>query len=128
MPTPSEVSTAFLTRFFTGDIARAASMVSPDFSFRAPLQDAPAGKAAYFGGAEKKSRFVKGFRILRQWEDGPEVSTLYEIRIETPEGKASLVISDWHTIREGQVASIVMVFDSAARAAHLLGAALSTRH
>src|SRR5262249_39833120 len=50
MPTPSEVSTTFLTSFFTGDIARAASMISPDFSFSAPLQDAPAGKAAYFGG------------------------------------------------------------------------------
>src|SRR5690242_20537719 len=126
--TPSQFVTAFLQAFMSGDTARARAMASEDFTFRAPLHRGRGDKKAYFAGAEAKARFIHGFRILHQWARGDEVSTLYELDIRTPEGTAMLAMSEWHTVREGRVASTYMVFDSAAPAVALLRNALGTRH
>jgi hypothetical protein len=39
-----------------------------------------------------------------------------------------MVMSEWHTIRDGKVAAIQMVFDTNAEAARLIGAALTPYH
>lgn len=126
--TPAKLVSAFLAAFLSGDIDRARAMVSDDFSFRAPLHRGHGDKAACFAGAERKTRFIRGFRILRQWEDGDEGCTVYELDIQTPEGAAPMAMSEWHTVRAGRVASTYMVFDSAARAAGLLRNALGAHH
>lgn len=128
MPTnPCQIVSDFLQAFMSGDVERAAAMVRPDFSFRAPLFPGRGDKAAYFAGAAHKARFIRAVRILRQWAEGNEVSTVYELDIETPEGAATMAISEWHTVEAGRIASTFMVFDSAASAARLLAAALGHR-
>lgn len=126
--TSAELVTTFLEAFLGGDIDRAQAMASDDFSFRAPLHQARGDKAAYFAGAEHKTRFIEAFRILRQWADGEEVCTVYELDIRTPEGAATMAMSEWHSVRAGRVASTYMVFDSAAKAAGLLRHALGAHH
>lgn len=126
--TPAQAVTAFLQAFMSGDIDRARHMVSEDFSFQAPLHDGRGSKSAYFAGAETKTRFIRAFRILRQWADGDDVSTVYELDIHTPEGDATMAISEWHTVHAGRVTSTHMVFDSSSRAAQLLGHALGAHH
>jgi len=79
----------------------------------------------FFAGSDRKAGYIGGFKILRQWEDGDEVSTLYEIDIRTREGAASLLMHEWHTLAGGQIASSLMLFDTAAPAVRLLHAALS---
>ena len=78
MPTtPSQLVAAFLQAFMSGEIDRASSMVSEDFSFRAPLQRRHKSGATY--PARKRNPdicFINAFRILRQWTDGEEVSTV----------------------------------------------------
>ncbi len=125
---PAHIVSNFLEAFMSGDMERASSLVRDDFSFRAPLQQGTGGKAEYFGGAEEKARFIREFRILRQWADGNQVSTLYDIEIGTAEDAATMAISEWHTVREGQIASTFMVFDSDAPAAHLMADALGAHH
>lgn len=112
----------------SGDIDRARRMVSEDFSFQAPLHEGHGSKSAYFAGAEEKTRFIHAFRILRQWADGDDVSTVYELDIQTPEGTATMAMSEWHTVHAGLVTSTYMVFDSSASAARLLGNALGAHH
>ena len=126
--TPSQLATAFLRAFMSGDVATASAMVSDDFSFQAPLHRGRGDKAAYFAGAQEKARFIRAFRMLRQWADGDEVSTLYELDIQTSEGAATMAMSEWHTVRGGRLASTYMVFDSGARAVALLRNALSAQH
>src|SRR5690242_9220849 len=126
--TPSALVSAFLHAFMSGDIERASAMVSENFSFRAPLHEGLGDKAVYFAGAERKTRFIRALRILRQWADGEEVSTVYELDIQTPEGAATMSMSEWHTVREGRIAATYMVFDSAAKAAALLRNALGPHH
>jgi ketosteroid isomerase-like protein len=124
----SQIVTEFLQAFMSGDIDKASRMVREDFSFRAPLHEGRGNKAAYFAGAESKTKFVRAFRILRQWVDDDEVSTIYELDIETPEGAASMAMSEWHTVEAGQLVSTFMVFNASAKAARLLASALGARH
>jgi YHS domain-containing protein len=51
-------------------------------------------------------------RILRQWEDDDEVCSLYPFDVQAPAGAASLLVSEWNTVRDGKVASSLMVFDT----------------
>jgi ketosteroid isomerase-like protein len=128
IPTASAIVTGFLTAFFSGALDRARSMVRDDFSFRAPLIETTASKDVYFAGSDRKVRFVRDLRIVRQWEDANEVSTVYEIDVETPAGRASMLMHEWHTIRDNQLTSTVMIFDTEARAAQLLREALALSH
>lgn len=125
---PSQVVTTFLRAFMSGDVDAASRMTSEEFYFRAPLHEGPGSKAAYFAGAEHKTRFIHAFRILRQWSEGSEVCTVYELDIHTPEGSATMAMSEWHTVKGELIASTYMVFDSAAKAARLLGNALGLHH
>jgi hypothetical protein len=125
---PKQIVTGFLEAFMSGKIEQASAMVREDFSFNAPLLERTGDKNAYFAGAGKETRFIDAFRILHQWADGDDVSTLYELDIRTPEGAATMAVSEWHTVKSGQVASTFMVFNSTAEAARLLGNALGHRH
>ncbi|MGB3496807.1 MAG: nuclear transport factor 2 family protein [Rhodanobacter lindaniclasticus] len=124
----SQIVTEFLQAFMSGDIDKASKMVREDLSFRAPLHEGCGNKAAYFAGAESKTRFVRAFRILRQWVDDDEVSTVCELDMVTPEGAATMAMSEWHTVEAGQLVSTFMVFNAFAEAARLLGSALGAHH
>ncbi|MEW2624746.1 nuclear transport factor 2 family protein [Streptomyces sp. NPDC048106] len=123
-PPPATVVADFLAAFFSGDIARARTAVSEDFSFRAPLMTTGGTEAEFFAGAERKTELIQDFRILRLWEDGDEVSCVYEIDVRTPAGHASMLLHEWHVVREGRVAETTMIFDTQAQAAHLIHDAL----
>lgn len=124
----SLVVTNFLQAFMSGDVKTAEQLIRDDFSFRAPLHKGNGDKTAYFAGAGKKAKFIRAFRILRQWADGDHVSTFYELDIRTPEDSAIMAMSEWHTVVAGQVASTFMVFDSSAKAVQLLRNALAAHH
>ncbi|HEX4215814.1 MAG TPA: hypothetical protein VIA06_21050 [Candidatus Dormibacteraeota bacterium] len=126
--TAAETVTEFLSAFLVGSLTRAVEMVREDFTFRAPLIEGTASRETFFAGAEEKRRFLRGFRVVRQCSIGTEVSTLYEIDVETGKGSASMLLNEWHTVREGRLASSIMTFDTAASAARLLGDALGGHH
>ena len=108
---PSEVVNAYLAAYTAGDVDRAASLVSEDFAFEGPMQ-ATAGRTALRKIVAHVAATARGHRVLRQWQDGDEVSTLYQFNLETGAGPTSLLISEWNTVRDGQVASSFMVFDT----------------
>ncbi len=123
-PSAAEVVTEYLTAYLSGNIPKAKSMIRGDFSFRAPLIENTATSDVFFAGADRKAGYLRGFTILRQWEDADEVSTLYQIDVNTPSGNASMLMHEWHTTASGQIVSTVMLFDTAAPAARLLHDAL----
>ncbi|WP_181799042.1 nuclear transport factor 2 family protein [Kitasatospora acidiphila] len=116
--------TEYLAAFLAGDIAKARSAVSDDFSFRAPLMPIRGTKEQFFAGAERKTGLIRDFRILRLWQDGDEVSCVYEIDVSTPAGQASMLLHEWHVVRQGLLVETTMVFDTQAQAAHLIHDAL----
>ena len=55
---------------------------------------------------------ARGCRILRQWQDGNEVCSVYGFNVETSAGPTSVLVSEWNTVSDGQVASSLMEFDT----------------
>ena len=109
----AEVVNAYLAAFWMGDVAQARRLVADDFSFRGPLAQAD-DKETFFASAAPLVPIVRGYRPLRQWEDGDEVCTVYECQLETPVGAGSVLVSEWNTVRAGRVAAARLMFDTAA--------------
>jgi ketosteroid isomerase-like protein len=116
----------FLAAYLSGDLDTARSMVRDDFSFAAPLLDVPGSKETFFAGSHDKVGLVRSFRVVRQWEDGDTVSTVYEIDVVTPAGEASMPMHETHTVRDGRLAPTMMSFDTGAPAARLLHEAIAS--
>jgi ketosteroid isomerase-like protein len=108
----SAIATRYLTAFYSGDFDAARSVVAEDFSFCGPFLRVDS-REAFFDGARGLGPIVRGHRLQRQWEDGPDVCSVYEVDLETPAGTGSILMSEWHTIRDGQLASGRVVFDTA---------------
>lgn len=108
---PSEVVNAYLAAYTSGDVDRAASLVSEDFAFQGPMQ-ATAGRSALRKIVAHVVSNPRRHRVLRQLHDGDEVCTLHQFNIETGAGPRSVLISEWNTVRGEQVASSLMVFDT----------------
>jgi len=66
----------------SGDIEAASRMVRDDFSIPGHSRRIW-DKVTYFAGAAIKARFIRAFRILRQWVDGDDVSTICELDNES---------------------------------------------
>ena len=111
--TPAQVAGDFLAAFYTGDFTQARELVTDDFAFRGPFLQVDGGDA-FFSGAQGLKNVVRGHRTVRQWEDGLDVLTLYEVKLETPAGAGVVLMSEWHTVRDGRLASGRVVFDTAA--------------
>jgi ketosteroid isomerase-like protein len=125
MKSNSEIVSDFLGAFLSGDVDHAKELISPNFSFRAPMHTGVGDAQAYFGGAEAKARLIEDFRILRQWEDGGDVATIYEIDIRTDEGRATLPMTEWHKVADGKIQSTFMIFNANSPAVRLMTNALS---
>ncbi len=112
-PEPVSVVGQYLGAFYSGDFERARTVVAESFSFQGPFLKVD-GKDAFFAGAEGLRHVVAGHRLVRQWQDGNEVSSLYEVELRTPAGEGTVLMSEWHTVAAGQLVSGSVVFDSAA--------------
>lgn len=109
----TNVVNAYLTAFTSGDFDKARTLVADGFSFHGPFLKAD-NKEAFFAGASRLAPIVRGYRLVRQWEDGDDVCSMYEFKVETPVGAGSVLMSEWHTVRDGQLIASRLVFDTAA--------------
>jgi hypothetical protein len=115
--TNAQLVTHYLTALASNDTQRARSLLSDDFSFRGPMDFRIDGKDAFLAATEAKYKHVQELRILRQWEDGDDVCSVYELDVATSNASASVLMSEWNSVRDGQVASALLVFDTSTLAA-----------
>jgi ketosteroid isomerase-like protein len=109
----SQVVLDYLTAFYSADFDTARSLVADDFSFRGPFLQIEGGDA-FFQGAAGLASIVRGYQLVRQWQDGHDVSSVYEVNLETPGAKGTVLMSEWSTVRDGQLTASRVVFDTAA--------------
>ena len=110
---PERVVSAYLEAFYAGHFDIARCLVADDLSFKGPFVQVDSADAL-FASAKPLQQIVKGHRPIKQWRDGDEISTLYEMNLETPAGNGSVLVSEWNTVRDGKVTSATLVFDTAA--------------
>ena len=108
---PSKIVNAYLTAYTSGDVDRALSLVSEDFYFQGPMQET-AGRSALRKIAAHVGANARGYRVLRQWHDTDDVCTIYQLGVETGAEATSVLVSEWNTVRGGQVTASLMVFDT----------------
>jgi hypothetical protein len=110
---PEALVATYLDSFYSGDFERAASVLAEDFCFQGPSHQIE-GKQAFLVRGEGVRPMMRGDHIVRQWVDGNEICTLHEVELVTPVGEGSVVVSEWHSVRGGQLVSGRSVFDTTA--------------
>ena len=112
MATAGETVLAYLDAFTSGDTETARGLVTDDFAFHGPMAQID-GADAFFEVTAPLKAMTKGYNLIRQWEDGDDVCTVYEFLLETPAGSGGVFMSEWNVVREGKLASARLVFDTA---------------
>jgi ketosteroid isomerase-like protein len=102
----------YLDAFASGDLDGVASLVTDDFSFAGPILQSE-GKAAFIEGSRTAQAIAAGYTMLRQFEDGDEVVSIYEFEVGPPATPGKVLMTEWNTIRGGKLASTRLVFDTA---------------
>ena len=116
----AEIFRIYLQRFTSGDMAGAAELITEDFRFHGPMLQSE-GKAAFLAGSAQLAPIMRGFQIHRQWEEGDQLCSFYDFKIETPAGAGSIPMAEWNSLRDGRLASARLIFDTAAMAALMPG-------
>lgn len=112
----AQVFREYLDRFTSGDLDGARDLLAEDFSFTGPVLQAE-GRDEFLAGASGLAPIVRGAEMLRQWEDGEEVCSVYEFKVETPVGAGSIPMTEWCRVRDGKLVSARLIFDTAQMAA-----------
>jgi ketosteroid isomerase-like protein len=110
---PEAVVATYLDAFYSGDLETAASLLAEDFCFQGPTRQIE-GKQAFLDRAEGVRSMLRGDHRVRQWVDGNEICTLHEAKLVTSIGEGSVLVSEWHSVRDGQLVSGQSVFDTTA--------------
>jgi predicted SnoaL-like aldol condensation-catalyzing enzyme len=110
---PSTVVNRYLDAFYAGKFREAQALIADNYQFEGPFVEAT-NREAYFASAARLAPMVKGHTLLRQWVDGDEVCSIYDVALETPAGKGSVTMSEWHRSSQGKLTSGRVVFDTAA--------------
>jgi ketosteroid isomerase-like protein len=113
-----DVVRMYLERFTSGDASGVAELVVDNFSFEGPILQANNRSEFLVGNAEVWP-IVRGYDMRRQWVDGADVCSIYDLIIETAVGAGSIPMAEWCVVRDGKLVSSRVLFDTAAMAALL---------
>jgi hypothetical protein len=119
MPSSPAVRTAvdvvndYLHAFYAGDHDWARGVVDDEFSFTGPFVSV-FGKEPFFASAAGLKALVHGHRLVRQWSDGDDICSIYDVDLASPAGAGTVTMSEWHRVRDGVLQSGRVLFDSAA--------------
>jgi ketosteroid isomerase-like protein/uncharacterized protein YndB with AHSA1/START domain len=106
---------AVVNRFYEATAAREAAALAPlvddDVTFEGPLMRA-SGAREYLGLNEQLVGFHRDTKMLRQFENGSSVCSIYELTMATPAGgEVALTMADWIEVADGKIASQRIYFD-----------------
>lgn len=109
----SEVFKAYIDAFTAGDIDTARKYIADDFMFDGPMVKATNKKEFFDNISPELIAMTRGYTMLRQFEDGDELCSMYEYNVETPVGKGAVYMTEWNKVRNDQLISSRLLFDSA---------------
>ena len=97
----------YLNAFYSGDHDRASRCVADQFEFCGPFVQAR-DRRSFFKSAAPLAKAVGGHHVLRQWRDGDEVCTIFDLKL----GTGTVTMCEWHRLCDGKIASIRVLFDT----------------
>jgi hypothetical protein len=88
------------------------SVVADDFRFVGPV-DQRTGKDAFLQLSADFAPLVAGMRMLKQFENGNDVCSIYEMDLNLPNGTSTtLKIADWVVVKDGKMVEEQIVYDA----------------
>ena len=108
---PLDVVNRFYEAAADGHIDKLADLVSDDVTFDGPVMHTR-GAHEYIAMSEQLLAFHRETTMLRQFENGDGVCSIYELRMATPAGgELTLTMADWIDVAGGKVAAQRIYFD-----------------
>lgn len=88
------------------------SVIADDFKFIGPV-DQTDGKAEFLKLSANFTLMIAGMRMLKQFENGNDVCSIYEMDVNLPNDKTiTLKISDWVVVKDGQMVEEQIMYDA----------------
>jgi ketosteroid isomerase-like protein len=108
---PVDVVNGFYEATGKGETAALRAFVSEDVTFEGPLMRA-SGAREYLAMNEQLLGFHRNTAMLKQFESGSSVCSIYELTMATPAGgEFTLTMADWIEVVGGKIASQRIYFD-----------------
>ncbi len=107
--TPRELAEAYLDRFCAGDVDGLAALLTDDFSFTGPFFHCDEA-AVYLEALRRSPAVDSAVEVLHAFEEGDRICLIY--RFSKP--GVSTLMSQLFEVRDGQVASSLLIFDPTA--------------
>jgi ketosteroid isomerase-like protein len=86
-------------------------LVTDDVSFVGPLQNAR-GRQALVALTEQFLRFHRATRVLRRFEEGDSVCSIFEFAVTMPAGKPlTCQVAEWARVDQGRIAEFRLFYD-----------------
>ncbi|HEX9538064.1 MAG TPA: nuclear transport factor 2 family protein [Streptosporangiaceae bacterium] len=108
MPGAANVAEEFFDAWTSKDYERARALVHDDVSFVGPI-DSFADADSYLASLQQLSQIVTGADKRKVFVDGDDVCVIYDLKTapvpRTP-------TCEWYRVRDGKVASVVVIFDA----------------
>ena len=108
MAEAAAVAEDFFDAWTGKDFEHARSLLHDDVSFRGPI-DTFSNADSYVASLKQLSAIVTGAEKQKLFVDGDDVCVIYDLRtVPVP----SSPTCEWYTVRDGKIASVLVVFDA----------------
>jgi ketosteroid isomerase-like protein/uncharacterized protein YndB with AHSA1/START domain len=108
---PLDIVNRFYEATSNRETGALADLVSDDVTFEGPLMRAR-GAREYIAMNEQLLAFHRDTKMLRQFENGNSVCSIYELAMATPAGgELTLTMADWIEVVGGKIVSQRIYFD-----------------
>lgn len=95
------------------------ALLAEDFKFIGPV-DQTTGIDAFMKLNQSFFPMVTGMRMLKQFENGDDVCSIYEIDVKPPTGEVlTIKVADWVLVRNGKLLEERLYYDAREYAAAL---------
>ena len=108
MAEAAAVADDFFDAWTDKDFERARSLLHDDVSFRGPI-DTFGDADSYIASLKQLSGIVTGAEKQKVFIDGDDVCVIYDLKTAPVPSSPTC---EWYTVRDGKIASVLVVFDA----------------
>ena len=101
----------YLKLFYLGDFEGAERFVADEFHFKGPFVEVN-GRYEFVAAASRLRPVVRGHVLLKQWEEGADVCSIYDVNLQTPAGSGNVTMAEWNRVLNGKLISGRLIFDT----------------
>lgn len=108
MADPAGVAEAFFDAWTGKNFSRARGLLHDDVSFEGPINSINDADS-YLASLRQLSGIVQGAGRLKVFADGDDLCVIYDLKTAPVPSSRTC---EWYHVRDGKIASVVVIFDA----------------